>query len=447
MWPVVLQAVTAKMNRVRGELTDVQKQVAELIEDGDTEALCRELGLRSAGFLFLDVHQRVMRALANYRDDPSLAALVDVSRVVRTPYYWSSQNSARYEGLLHSLFYFVREWQDSEDISWDPNDRDFRVETEFLLYLPSVSACDIASDRAKEMDVHYCQVGDLWLTILLWRMACCARDAGFGESSLNELDDEFFDAPIASKACNWRGRDLLGHDHLARAPELVGLVDLWRGKACVGATWREEFTDLVTDNSVEGRLRSWRWQVALGMARQLGVPSDEAGPHVSQCSLLLSVAPKFVRSLVRDGVSVPEALTANHLIDFIERRSRFPVLPFFIWNVIEDQPVTYLVSPIWTSQQYPVKVLGADCQHIGLALCAVDVIPEFEPGDVRTLLAKEGEARREPSAAVLTSLLRVVARPLVEGSLYASGVMAARNEHDFLKRVGANEDDGSPPIQ
>ena len=440
-FPSMLQGITAQLNKVSGDLTTVQRKITEIVADEDIEALCRELGIRSAGFLFLDVHERVLRFVALMRDDPELLDATNVSRSVRTPYYWASDESANYETLIDSLFVLVREWQVSEDVQWADNERDCQVDTEYLSYLPSVSACELVSVRAKEMDVHYCQVGDLWLTIFVWRLLCCARDAGLGEAVVHSLDKGLLDLPIGTKACLWRGHNLLDLDpRLAtKLPALVELGDLWRDVACVGSTWRHELTELLRDDA-EGQKRSWRKHAVLDVARRMGILSAAEGDSSSFAANLIAIAPRVAHFFAGTGAGTSEVQTINELIGVIERRAPFPILPFFLWNVVEQSPVTYLVAPVWTSQQYPVKVMDSDCQHIGLALCAVDPIPEFEVRDSETIVPKA--SLREPSASVLVSLLRVIARPLVEGSLYASAVTAARNDHAFLKKVNAEKDSG-----
>lgn len=439
-FPSMLQAVTAQLNKVSGDLKTVQRKITALVADEDIEALCRELGVRSAGFLFLDVHERVLRFVARMRDDPELLASTNVSRSVRTPYYWSSDRSAKYENLIDCLFVLVREWQVSEDVQWAENERDCQVDTEYLSYLPSVSASGLVTARAKEMDVHYCQVGDLWLTILVWRMLCCARDAGLGESALHSLDESLLDLPLDTKACIWRGHNLLEPSLESELPALGQLASLWKDVACVGTTWREELTELLRDNAVDGEKRSWREHAALDVVRRMGVLGSEDEGSKSFPATLLAIAPKLTHSFASNLGATPEAQTINELIGLIERRARFPILPFFLWNVIEQRPITYLVAPVWTSQQYPVKVLDSDCQHIGLALCAVDPIPEFEFRYLDAIAPRTSSTHREPSASVLVSLLRVIARPLVEGSLYASAVTAARNDHAFLKKADAEKD-------
>lgn len=439
-FPSKLQAVTAQLNKVSGDLRTVQRKITDLVADKDIEALCRELGVRSAGFLFLDVHERVLRFVARMRDDPELLAATNVSRSVKTPYYWASGQSAKYEKLIDSLFVLVREWQVSEDVQWAENERDCQVDTEYLSYLPSVSASELMTARAKEMDVHYCQVGDLWLTIFVWRMLCCARDAGLGESAIHSIDEGLLDLPLDTKECRWRGHNLLEPSLAIELPALGELAGLWKDVACVGSTWRLELAELLRDDAPNGEKRSWREHAAVDVARRIGALRDEEVSTNSFAATLIAVAPKFVRSFVSNEADTCDVQTVNELIGVVERRARFPILPFFLWNVVEQGPITYLVAPVWTSQQYPVKVLDSDCQHIGLALCAVDPIPEFESRDLDTVIPRGMSKHREPPAAVLVSLLRVIARPLVEGSLYASAVTAARNDHAFLKKADAEKD-------
>jgi hypothetical protein len=311
------------------------------------------------------------------------------------------------------------------------------VETEYLSYLPSLAPNDdLSSFSAKELDIHYCQMGDLWLSVFIWRMLCCARDAGLGNAGIDSLDLDLLDLPVATKTCLWRGRDLLAIS--SGTPTLSGLPELWSITACPGNTWREELNALLSDELNSGIKRSWRRVSALNFGRRIGLQSFNAAQQFP--SVLLSGARTLVASLASSSGSMSTAQTVDDHIIEIERRARFPILPFFLWNVIEKIPVTYLVAPVWTSQQYPVQVRNADCQHIGLALCAVDPLHELEFEDASNLPHPECFGEKEQSVGMLVSFLRVISRPLVEGSLYASAVTAARNQHRILRDMSSRTD-------
>ncbi|WP_316235285.1 MULTISPECIES: hypothetical protein [unclassified Bradyrhizobium] len=423
-----LEAVQSQLIKVRGDLRSVQEEVNDIVRNADVQAICRLLGIRSAGFLFLDVHDRVLRFVASMRNDQALTEAISHTRSVQTPYYWSSKGAERYSPIMDALFILVREWQVQEDIKWDENEVDCNVRTEYISYLPSVVPNSVAGCKARELDVHYCQVGDLWLTFFIWRMLCCARDAGWGEVPIERLSDAVLDKPIDVKRCLWRGRDLLDHSVSIQFPALTDLPGLWR-IACPGTTWREELESLLRGDN------SWREQATRAFARRLGLVLD--GAIEFQEVLLRSITVlsgswvNFDRSRISHSV--------DDYIAAIEQRARFPVLPFFLWNIIEQSPVTYFVAPIWTSPEYPVHVLDTECAHLGLALCAVDPIHELETDDLYSWQAMVQSMNGE-SVIPMISFLRSLARPLVEGSLYATAIKAARSEHKVMRNMSRMKD-------
>jgi hypothetical protein len=408
---------------VEGDLLAVEEELRKIINDPNVETLCRNLGIRSAGFLFVDVHFGLIRFLQDdvQYDTDAGAEFLDG---VRTPYYWREKDNEKLDEIVPALFSIVRRRQAREDVSWSDSESLLCLNTEYVLHLPSKSGNSNYNETARRLEIHYCSIGELWLTLLLWRLLGTARDLGLASQPLASLNQSLLDMPIACKALEWRGVPLLS---LALAHESAGLqpfADAWETRFCPGQTWREEL-DLIGGSDL-----AWRFECAAKYACDLGFHSKLGSASLSAQqvnALLVTSGPGLLNSLGIEHEGVP----ISQLLDSLERRARFPILPFFTWNIAERSPVTFMVCPVWTSQQYPLRVGQQLCRHLGLALCAVDPIAGLDMFLADTM---KGDVSA-PLPATLVSLLKLIARPLVEGSLYAPAVRNAKVKSKDRKRL------------
>lgn len=415
-----LIVMEGRVASIRGTLRVVEADLTSIISDPSVETLCRSVGVISAGFLFMNVHDGMIRFLGD-RDGSVEEGGAKLEDGVRTPYFWGPNSDVSLRDSIPALFSIVRRRQADDDISWSQEDRLLRIETEYTLNLPrnlSVASRSVlvSSDVAHKFDIHYATIGEVWLTCLAWRRLCRARDAGLGECVVGELPADFADMDSGPATLLWRGRTIIELASQDELLQLEPLVHQWPEDLCPGSSWKAELSSYLSRTSSEPVV-DWRIHNAILFARRLGV------------SATLNDAWDFqqVDAVIRGAIgpllaileNVPAAITVHDAIERLERRSRLPILPFFVWNYVERAPITFLACPVWTSQQFPLLVRQGRCHHLGLALCAVEPIEELE-GILREVGgAPHVSNLRSTKAEVLVALLRMIARPLVEGSLYA----------------------------
>jgi hypothetical protein len=158
-------------------------------------------------------------------------------------------------------------------------------------------------------------------------------------------------------------------------------------------------------------------------SRTIGAIEDNSDARLSCESLNTAIQRFLLPFLNLLGASpVPSTIRAAKIA--LERYARFPILPFLSWYVLDDgAPKCYLVSPIWTSQQFVIEVDDRDfqtCRHLGIALSAVSPLRSVDwtlPTDVSTT---EGQLCSTADPFVVANVIRLMGRPLVEENLYSS---------------------------
>ncbi len=410
----------SRMAEIRGPLRTVEADITAVISDPSVETLCRFVGVVSAGFLFMNVHDGMIRFLAD-QDGNAVDGGAKLEDGVRTPYFWGEKSDVDLRRCIHALFSIVRRRQAQEDISWSREASLLRIETEYTLNLPrnlpeASRRVLVVSDVAHRFDIHYPTIGELWLTCLTWRRLCRARDAGLGEYAVDNLPADMADMDTGHSKLLWRSQPITEIASPAECVDLEPLLQRWHRDVCQGTSWRAELSSYFSSDT-NGPFGDWRIRSAMQFARRIGVSLNFNG--TGQPEEIDDVISESIGPLLAVLEEIPPTLTVLDAIERLERRSRLPILPFFLWNHIERAPITFLACPVWTSQQFPMLVRQEHCHHLGLALCAVEPIAELEGLSPEDGLSSHLPTLRTTNAEVLVALLRLIARPLVEGSLYA----------------------------
>jgi hypothetical protein len=274
-------------------------------------------------------------------------------------------------------------------------------------------------------------------TMFVWRSLGIAISRGDANRALEDISVGLQDEQDASLPCSWNGVNLLeGEDaqdnieekhplhevwnaSCAKTPNLISVLEALNVTRTGTGTQGEEFGAFARFVSELGGVQD-------GVATQLDLQS------LNQAAQRL--IPRFLQSLGAhtSNPTIGEALLA------LERYARFPIIPFYVWNILDGSPKCYLVSPVWTSQQYYVEVddsRSSHCYHLGLALSAVLPLCRI---DWTLLSGTAGENSTRTSDAdplVIANVIRLMARPLVEEHIYSSVIR--ENQHSKREKIEA----------
>lgn len=412
--------------RVRGELSDIVLEMDRVLKDDAVHALCANLGISSAGFIFIDPVKQFTRFFDNDSDQ---------QKTYHTEYLWQNTEAKHlWVDTVHRLFVQVREAQGQLQKSEATTEN--RTE-DFFRYLPKDDCVDVYFGEAErnsrlQYTLHYVSLGETLFTMLAWRNLLAAVNFGLGETSLTGLDVPFDAALRLPLACEWNGASLL---RMKYADEQNQIVELWHTVCNSTSTLSSVFAALGVSAS-EGNKQSLERRALVTfiamLAEQPG--TDFVDLPDEQLNLKIqALIPCFLRRLY-SGELKEDVLASLHAL---ERYARFPVMPFHVWHVLDGSPKCYMVSPVWTSQQYSVPVDDVPCRHLGLALCAVQplskidwTIPELHGSPPPSWCSEAGPV-------LVANVIRLMARPLVEQHLYSSAVreLQLRLEDEFTTKT------------
>lgn len=404
--------------RVSGAVDVIVREMESVLSDESVRSMCKHLGILSGGFLFRDELRKLTRFFSeDLNDEP---------KTYRTDYIWFNSEAEKWTDLVHSIFVHVRTSQYNYSKKMN-----MRME-DYFRYIPKDYGLDCCIAKEEQQlrrihSVHYVSLGEMLFTLLVWRHIAAGVALHGPNFPLDQLNIDLDVEDERLGAWSWDGVDLLHPGSLgADLQWLDELAEAWKtlysGKPSLRMEWgllglRREVPpgDAAIENFALHKFASTIG--AIQESPEQGTVSDEALWAAIQGSTanLLQIL-----GVARDVSTVGDALQT------IERYARFPLLPFYAWHALDGAPKCYLVSPVWTSQQHAVTVDHIDCRHLGLALCAVAPLrridwtlpPKFSPSDAPHL--------SDADPAVLANILRLMARPLVEGLLYSRVVDEVR---------------------
>ncbi len=386
---------------------DVQAVIAEMqttLKQVEVVSLCSRLGVHSAGFMFFDRFTRMTRFFRTDDTPPSTYATQYISPT-------KAISDEEFEGI-HNLFLLIRE----DQAQWAKSDTPDQAQTpDYFRCMPRL--LDQRQDQdlggalvAEELGfrdryaVHYCTLGEMLVTSFLWRTLSRLSQAGFADRALDEPLADLLDTLDIQPRPIWKQIDLFAQLEASRNSD--ALLKRWNAHIGSATRWRDDWRAV----GFEGPQGAVRRAAALRFCQafdgwNLGVAADLDPAAFG--TRLLSILPLLLERLspARATNSVSSALAA------LESFARFPILPFFVWNALEDEPHVYCIVPVWTSQAYPFE----DNHHLGFALTALCPNRELD-WSLRDVPA----ATTDVDPLIITSLMRLVARPLVEHSLYGA---------------------------
>lgn len=409
--------------RVSGAIAEIVGKMQCLLQSAEVFQLCVRLGIDSAGFLFQDVFKSWTKFFRE--QGPPLT--------YSTPYIWSTEEKqARWSPFVHALFVRIREAQ--QDLV-----KPDKARTEdYFSYIPhdpwnDTSFCEQERSYRKELGLHYCTLGEMAFTMAAWRILRTAEAQGRSAVPIAALPLSLSD-PCEQNSYRWLGRDLLRPMGGSTA-DAVHRTD-WSEALPVRRSLGEEWGELGLARESGPAVSAIR-VAFIRFIGALNVPETSFIPEIDDAALLrltIAALPAFFRHL-----GCPA--TCNTVADcseMFERKARFPVPAFYAWQLLDGVPRSYLVSPVWTSQKYTVRTEHGTCRHLGLALCAVRPLSRID-----WTLPEQTVASRHVSAAdpiVISNVLKLMARPLVEGSLYDTAVreVIGKTVSDVIETTAAD---------
>ena len=388
---------------VNGVVSRIVEEMQSVMNDKLVVSLCERLGVCSAAFLFHDTLKNQTRFYKQNEAAPTY----------KTPYLWDDGLfHEKWSDCVHWLFVMVRESQYRSKRHGDVWAEDYFVN----LPLTDLDQRGLIPERIwrTAFGVHYCSIGEMLYTVTVWRALSAARDLGWGERPLADAQVGLDQSTDATAKCFWRKEPLIQEKESSSQNDAAVTFCQWWGKTMgPRQTWREEWAALLLSCSEMTKQVAHRAAVVQFMRKGGFAESAASSDLVDDATLneaMQRCIPAFLKWLSRRKTlqNVSEA------IDVIERHSRFPILPFYVWNALNQHPVCYSVIPIWTSQNHSFKLPLGECRHLGLALTGLRPVAEWD----WTLdnLAYPRVSKVEP--LVLINLLRLMARPLIEGNLY-----------------------------
>lgn len=415
-------------SRVRGEVLKVVQDMQTTLECDEVVALCGRLGICSAGFMFLDRFTRMTRFFSTTPEP---------SPTYKTPYI--SRSPLISEALsdeLHILFVHIREQQSN----W--LDREDSVVPEYLRYLPAADYCIVQEETPlrEQYGIHYCSYGEMVVTTFLWRALSAASGAGRSDEPFESILPLPFDFISPQEpSLRWGPEELFDKIDVFVAtrggPAL--LRDVWGKKIRPGITWRDEWPALRLDHEMNQHSEASR-RAGLTFCRALAADDtgkSAVGLAIDDETINRSYSAALMPLLQALGCRAKPA-TVRDALRALEAFARFPVPPFYVWNALERDPKVYCVVPVWSSQGYPIVHNEREYNHFGLALTGLSPMRKIDWTWPADLPEAECQWPVNTDPLIVTSLLRLMARPLVEHSLYGRLVKFA--EETTKEELGDN---------
>ncbi len=390
---------------VCGEINEIVDSMQSIVDEKAVVSLFKRLGVFSAGFLFHDCLKKRTRFFKE--DEPA--------PTYKTPYLWDDgQRHEEWSDCIHWLFVKVREEQCASRRAGNDWAEDYFVN--LPLSEEETRSMPLEQRWRARFGVHYCSVGEMLFTAFAWRVLSLARDLGLGSHSPDDLNLELEHSVESIVACRWRGRSVIQEatDPWDLKPNERAFYGLWGKLLGPQETWHQEWRALLL-SCEEATIQRIHRAAVLKFIEKGGfggpaVPIDTSDDEALNRTMQQRI-PAYLARLNAEGKPVQTVVDA---IQVLESYARFPILPFYAWNALNQHPICYSVIPIWTSQNHSIKLPVGDCLHLGLALTGLRPIADWD----WTLEGIDYTRASQEESLVLTSLLRLMARPLIEGNLY-----------------------------
>lgn len=387
-----------------GEIRQILSSMQDIVFSEPVTSSCKDMGIASTAFLYHDLLTQNTRFYEKGKTPETYG----------TRYLWG-------DGCTHEKWSRCLQWLFETDRTIKINSRDTGIsyEEDYFVNLPCKNPAPRTlseeSEWKENYKIHYCTVGEIIYTCFVWRALSMAFTLGQGDLMLDKLCLEM-DALLdgQSNKCLWRDRNVLDpRDNAMYMEELSTFSDFWSEIHKSGAKWRDVYTSLLLDG-VEDRDKISNRAAVI---KFLSVIHPE-GSHIPEDVCLSLLNNRLSQSIERFVCWVgfgDKPRTVSEALFVVETSARFPILPYYYWNAVNRAPMCYLVTPVWTSQNYSIEVPAGKCHQLGVSLTAVVPLVELD----WTLIEETKQRSVDIPVRLITDYLRLMARPLVENNLYA----------------------------
>ncbi|MBI1979831.1 MAG: hypothetical protein HYS58_03610 [Elusimicrobia bacterium] len=383
----------------------VREKVEKLIKSNQFTAFCQQLGLLSAGFLFVEIaHKSVI-----FFSGPQTDGEEKRRPSYLTNYIWRQSKNKRFSNLVHELFVSIRDRQKhAVRQAGGVHCEDFYVN---LPHPNEIAARNDESFRA-DYGIHYCSIGEVLFFLYTWRLLSRFCDLK-GNTAIFKPGTITFRSRFNRQKVrfDWDTDDPFVERSVSQMSEWRRALDILFPKG--RNSWRNEWKNLALIND-RGKPTVWL-NCLLEYVKKRKLLEARPPGRIEDLDLILQRA---VQALIQLG----KKSTAKEQLARLHNTARFPLLPFYFWTALDRSPKTYLVSPVWISPQYQAEVgisstSKRQISAVGLALCGVAPLAKLDSS-----LSQGGSYPPEVSPTDprdLIELLNLMARPLVELNFYA----------------------------
>ena len=356
-----------------GGLSAAAKHFDSVVHSPDHIENLKKLGIFVAGFIFVDPWTNEVEPLLF---TPSVGS---ESLAFMTPYVWTnipheSQDSKDLARVIDSQF---RLWRVRDSLADADNN------PEYFSCLPAgheVSGGGIA-DR---YGCHYVSLGESKFFLYCWRLILCVAQRDSWQTTnlsadhtarphLERLWSAKLWSNIKSRESDWsrflrehrksvNGLSLRSYSRDDRVrkdfqrPEFSGRVDLppWLSCLCQLNLVRVSGSTIRSRTGLQACLRYASSLVARRGLDRLATQLLESsyfspGSEINSDSLrkLDSSLQAAVEVMTQSDAAAAAAPTAADRLAWLDKRCRFPLLPYYYWNALDGVDKTHLVVPVW----------------------------------------------------------------------------------------------------
>ncbi len=386
----------------------VQQMNLKLSTDA-VKALCRGLGILVTSFAFRNTLNRQTIFFEEGKDPETY----------RTKYISDGSSMEFHDELIHQVFVDLRSIHVNKNETYCINGKESRFLHDFIAHLPlSEDSSNGVENRSKlkaekvfrdEYHVHYCSIGEMVTYQLVWRLLCFIRDLGFQNESLQDIDlhNLINNKRTSPLKWEWLGEEMYTREFCSNN-EIRGRVKKFlSNNPATNQTWKDELAFIGLGE--EG----WGWEpmrLFLQKAFSLEVSSLNSDEIPVFIMNHISIFLNFLHIETNE-------LNVSQTIYHLERYSRFPILAFYFWSLVDSAPRSFCASPVWYSQFHNDIHHDGSTRILGISVSSLKPMTNLDftiPQNKKWI--EQFATQVHPSD--LFEFLRSLALPLVEGGLY-----------------------------
>lgn len=411
-------SIDAATFKASGDMAAIKECMENALTSKSVDNLCKELGVLVSSFAFRNEAQKKTVFYRAGDPDPD---------TYHTNYLLTNhKDRSDYGNFLHDLFVRIR------TINEDVAEAGFRPDYE--LHAPLTedekdarARYDGEREYRRRHLVHYCTLGETILTCLVWRRLSTLVESGRGAEPIAS-GKLCLTASTAThvKICHWQSVDLL------RAPALQPdftnkLTELWGKRFGPMGLWQDEWSQIGLGIEDEG----WAWKPVLTFLNIIGIEISESSTKELN-DVLDQHSVQIINCLLGSRFSTD--LSHSEALGAIETKSRFPLLPFYAWIALDSAPRVFCVSPVWLSQSLKHNFPDVRTRMLGYAVSGVTPMQALDwtlTDDWRWKV----DFSNDKHPQLVFSILRLMAKPLVEAMLYQWAIDAALDTSEGFTAV------------